>query len=310
MFLVTGGNGFIGSAVVGELALRGLAVRSSERSLPVTPLTHVDYALAPALGRDANWEDSLRGVATIIHTAARVHVMRDHSTDALSEYRRVNVEGTLSLAEQAAKAGVKRFVFLSSIKVNGGETEPGRPFTEADAPSPKDAYGVSKLEAELGLKQLAMKTGMEVVILRPTMVYGPGVKGNFARMMRVVSMGIPLPLKSVNNRRSMISLKNGVDLILCAAQHEKAAGNTYLMSDGDDLSTPELLRRLGAAMAKPPRQYPFPPTIMELGAELLKQRDIAQRLIGSLQVDISRARLELSWSPVQSVDEGLRAAVQ
>jgi nucleoside-diphosphate-sugar epimerase len=235
--------------------------------------------------------------------------MRDRSTDPLSEYRRVNVEGTLSLAEQAAKAGVKRFVFLSSIKVNGEETEPGRPFTEADAPAPKDAYGVSKLEAELGLKQLAMKTGMEVVILRPTMVYGRGVKGNFARMMRVVSMGIPLPLRSVNNRRSMISLKNGVDLILCAAQHEKAAGNTYLMSDGDDLSTPELLRRLGAAMDKPPRLYPFPPTIMELGADLLKQRDIAQRLIGSLQVDISRARLDLNWSPIQSVDEGLRAAV-
>jgi len=291
------------------LALRGLAVRSAARSLPVTPLTHVDYALAPALGSDANWEDSLRGVATIIHTAARVHVMRDRSTDPLSEYRRVNVEGTLSLAEQAAKAGVKRFVFLSSIKVNGEETEPGRPFTEADAPAPKDAYGVSKLEAELGLKQLAMKTGMEVVILRPTMVYGRGVKGNFARMMRVVSMGIPLPLRSVNNRRSMISLKNGVDLILCAAQHEKAAGNTYLMSDGDDLSTPELLRRLGAAMDKPPRLYPFPPTIMELGADLLKQRDIAQRLIGSLQVDISRARLDLNWSPIQSVDEGLRAAV-
>jgi nucleoside-diphosphate-sugar epimerase len=235
--------------------------------------------------------------------------MRDHSTDALSEYRRVNVEGTLSLAEQAAKAGVKRFVFLSSIKVNGEETEPGRPFTEADAPAPKDAYGVSKLEAELGLKQLAMNTGMEFVILRPTMVYGLGVKGNFARMMGVVSMGIPLPLKSVNNRRSMISLKNGVDLILCAAQHENAAGNTYLMSDGDDLSMPELLRRLGTAMDKPARLYPFPPTIMELGADLLKQRDIAQRLIGSLQVDISRARLELSWSPIQSVDEGLRAAV-
>ena len=309
MFLVTGGNGFVGSALVQEMALRGLAVRSASRSLPTAQLAGVDYAIAPTLGRDANWSNCLKDISTIIHTAARVHVMRERSINALAEYRCVNVEGTLSVAEQAVRAGVKRFVFLSSIKVNGEETAPGRPYTEADEPAPHDAYGQSKLEAELRLHEMSNKSGLEVVILRPTMIYGPGVKGNFARLIKLVRLGIPLPLQSINNRRSMIGLKNCVDLILCAAMTEKAAGNTYLMSDGEDLSTPELMTRLGLAMSKPARLFPFPPFMMEFGAKLLNQRDIAQRLVGSLQVDTIRAQRELNWTPIQSVNDGLKAAL-
>ena len=310
MFLVTGGNGFVGSALVEELALRGIAVRSALRSTPDTTLETVDYAIAPKLERDADWSAALDGVSTVIHTAARVHIMRERSNDALSDYRSVNVEGTLSLARQAAKIGVKRFVFLSSIKVNGEETKPGKPYTENDTPAPKDAYGQSKLEAELGLHDIANQTGMEIVILRPTLIYGPGVKGNFARLIKLIALGIPLPLKSVDNRRSMISLKNCVDLIICAAKHDKAAGQTFLMSDGEDLSTPDLIKLLGWAMHKPVRLFAFPPSIMSFGAALINQRGIAQRLIGNLQVDISRARQDLNWTPVQSVKEGLIATVQ
>ena len=310
MFLVTGGNGFVGSALVEELALRGIAVRSALRSTPDTTLETVDYAIAPKLERDADWSAALDGVSTVIHTAAGVHIMRERSNDALSDYRSVNVEGTLSLARQAAKIGVKRFVFLSSIKVNGEETKPGKPYTEYDTPAPKDAYGQSKLEAELGLHDIANQTGMEIVILRPTLIYGPGVKGNFARLIKIITLGIPLPLKSIDNRRSMISLKNCVDLIICAAKHDKAAGQTFLMSDGEDLSTPDLIKLLGWAMQKPVRLFAFPPSIMSFGAALINQRGIAQRLIGNLQVDISRARQDLNWTPVQSVKEGLIATVQ
>ena len=310
MFLVTGGNGFVGSALVEELALRGNTVRSALRSLPETTLETVDYTIAPTLGRDADWSAALKGVSTVIHTAARVHIMRERSHDALSVYRTVNVEGTLSLARQAAKAGVKRFVFLSSIKVNGEETKPSQPYTEQDTPAPKDAYGQSKLEAEIGLHDIANQTGMEIVILRPTMIYGRGVKGNFARLIKIIALGIPLPLKSIDNRRSMISLKYCIDLIICAAKHDKAAGQTFLMSDGEDLSTPNLIKLLGWAMHKPVRLFAFPPAIMSFGAALINQRDIAQRLMGSLQVDISRARQELNWVPVQLVKEGFKAAVQ
>ena len=310
MFLVTGGNGFVGSALVEELALRGNAVRAALRSRPETTLETVDYAIAPTLGRDADWSFALDGASTVLHTAARVHIMQERSNDALSYYRSVNVEGTLSLARQAANAGVKRFVFLSSIKVNGEETKPGRPYTEQDTPAPKDAYGQSKLEAELGLHDIANQTGMEIVILRPTLIYGPGVKGNFARLIKLIELGIPLPLKSVDNRRSMISLKNCVDLIICAAKDDKAAGQTFLMSDGEDLSTPNLIKLLGWALHKPVGLFAFPPSIMAFGAALINQHDIVQRLIGNLQVDISRARQDLNWTPVQSVKEGLIATVQ
>jgi len=236
--------------------------------------------------------------------------MGNRATDALSEYRQVNVNGTLSLAEQAAKLGVRRFVFLSSIKVNGEETTIGTPYTEADMPKPIDAYGQSKYEAEVGLHAIAAKTGIELIIMRPTMIYGPNVKGNFARLLRLISLGVPLPFKSVNNRRSMISMKNCIDLIISAALHERSAGKTFLMSDGEDLSTPDLLTRISLVMQVKPRLFSFPPKLISLSAELFNQREISQRLIGSLQVDIGRARQDLNWTPIQSVNEGLSLTVK
>jgi len=305
MFLITGGNGFVGRPLTEEMALRGLSVRSASRMLPTAPTENINYTIAPRLGRDADWAVSLSGVSTIIHAAARVHAMGDQSGDALTEYRRVNVDGTLSLAEQAARAGVRRFVFLSSIKVNGEETKPGQPYTEADDPAPKDAYGQSKLEAELGLRDISNKTGMEIVILRPPMIYGPGVKGNFARLIKLAELGLPLPFGAVNNQRSMIGLKNCIDLIICAAIHEKASGNVFLMSDGYDLSTTELLKLMCKTMKRPSRLYPLPTSVLYFAAKCINQDAAAQRLLCSLQVDIGVTRKKLNWSPIQSIEDGL-----
>jgi nucleoside-diphosphate-sugar epimerase len=244
-----------------------------------------------------------------MHIAARVHVMNERAGDPLAEFRRVNVDGTLNLARQAASAGANRFVFVSSIKVNGESTTETQPFTAADTPAPQDPYGISKMEAEQGLRQIAAETGMEVVIVRPPLVYGPGVKANFASMMRAVQRGLPLPLGSVtHNRRSFVALDNLVDLLITCIDHPAAANQTFLVSDGEDLSTTDLLRRLGQALNKPARLFPVPPSLLQLGANLLGKGDMAQRLLGNLQVDISHTRNTLNWTPPISVDEGLRRA--
>ena len=247
----------------------------------------------------------------MIHTAARVHVMHDAATDPLSEYRRVNVQGTLHFARQAAAAGVKRFVFLSSIKVNGEATQVGQTFMADDAPAPQDPYGISKMEAEAGLREISAQTGMDVVIIRPPLVYGSGVKANFAAMMRWLSCGVPLPLGAItHNRRSLVALDNLVDLIVTCITHPAAANQTFLVSDGEDLSTTDLLRRMGQALGKPARLLPVPPALLKLGAALLGKPELAQRLCGSLQVDISKTRQLLGWCPPLSVDEGLRRAAK
>ena len=236
--------------------------------------------------------------------------MAERAHNPLVEFRRVNVDGTLNLGRQAAAAGVRRFVFVSSIKVNGEDTPSGRRFSNGDAPTPQDPYGISKMEAEQGLRQIAADTGMEVVIVRPPLVYGPGVKANFAALMRAVQRGIPLPLTSVtHNRRSFVALDNLVDLLITCIDHPAAANQTFLVSDGEDLSTADLLRRLGSAMEKPARLFPVPPSLLQLGANLLGKGDMAQRLLGNLQVDISHTRQTLGWTPPVSVDEGLRRAV-
>ena len=246
-----------------------------------------------------------------MHLAARVHVMNDKNPDPLAEFRRVNVEATANLARQAAAAGVKRFVFLSSVKVNGEFTEAGQPFTADDAPAPEDPYGVSKHEAEELLRQIAAETGMEVVIIRPPLVYGPGVKANFQSMMRWLARGVPLPLAAVTeNRRSLVALDNLVDLIVTCLNHPAAANQTFLVSDGEDISTAELLNRMGAAMGKPARLFYLPPTLLKLGASVLKRPGIYQRLCGSLQLDIAKTRQLLGWTPPVSVDEGLRRAAE
>lgn len=263
------------------------------------------------LSAETDWMVALRSVDQIVHLAARVHVMNDKSTDTFAEFRRVNVEGTANLAHQAAAAGVRRFVYLSSIKVNGEFTEIRRPFTADDTPAPEDPYGVSKHEAEQALRQIAVETGMEVVIIRPPLVYGPGVKANFESMMHWLSRGVPLPFAAATqNRRSLVALGNLVDLIMTCLSHPAAANQTFLVSDGEDLSTAGLLERIGAALGHPARLFYVPPSILKLGAQVVNKPGIYQRLCGSLQLDIAKTQRVLGWIPPMSVDEGLRHAAE
>lgn len=308
--LVTGANGFVGSVLCARLRRDGVPVRGAVRSLNSKPDGAEAFAIG-SLSSDTDWTAALRNVEQVVHLAARVHVMNDKSSDPLAEFRRVNVEGTAALARQAAVAGVKRFVFLSSVKVNGEFTEAGHPFTADDAPAPEDSYGVSKYEAEQLLRQIAAETGMEVVIIRPPLVYGPGVKANFESMMRWLARGLPLPLAAVTeNRRSLVALDNLVDLIMTCLNHPAAANQTFLVSDGEDLSTAQLLKRMGAAMGKPARLFYLPPTLLKLGATVLNRPGIYQRLCGSLQLDIAKTRQLLGWAPPVSVDEGLQRAAE
>ena len=307
--LITGGQGLVGKTLATRVLAQGFQVRVSTRQ----NLTKIDQPLEHVqttdLSSTTDWSTALQGVNIVAHCAARVHVMHDTAADPLTAFRAVNVEGTLNLARQAASARVKRFVFVSSVKVNGESTLPGQPFTADDGPAPLDAYGVSKMEAEQGLRELSAQTGMEVVIIRPPLVYGPGVKANFAAMMRWLRRGVPLPLGAIHNQRSLVALDNLVDLIVTCLTHPAAANQTLLVSDGEDVSTTELLRRMGQAMGRPARLIPVPASWLKLAAALVGKPDVAQRLCGSLQVDIEKTRRLLGWSPPVSLDEGLRRAV-
>lgn len=255
------------------------------------------------------WTAALTGVHSVIHLAARVHVMAEAAADPLAAFRAINTEGTLALARQAASAGVRRFLLVSSIKVNGESTRAGQPFTAHQDVQPADPYGRSKWEAELRIRELARETGLEFVIVRPPLVYGPGVKANFAAMMRAVQRGLPLPLASVTqNRRSLVALDNLVDLLITCIDHPSAANQTFLASDGEDLSTSDLLRRIGQAVNRPARLFPIPVPVLKVGAALLGKQGAAQRLLDNLQVDISHTRETLGWTPPITVDEGLRRA--
>jgi len=305
--LVTGATGFVGRAVLERLAGdRPDAVRAAVRRLVHDLPLRADVARVGDLGPDTDWSLAVRGVETVVHAAARVHVMRDEAADPLAEFRRTNVSGTLRLARQAADAGVRRFVFISSIKVNGEQTMAGRPFTAADVPAPVDPYGVSKYEAECGLRELAQSTGLEVVIIRPVLVYGPGVKGNFREMMRWLYKGIPLPLGSIHNARSLVALANLVDLIVTCVDHSAAAHHTFLVSDGEDTSTTDLLRRTATALGRPARLWPVPAGLLSAAARALGKGHVAQRLVGSLQVDIRKTRERLGWGPRVSFDAALQ----
>ena len=310
MILVTGGSGFVGSALLKQFLKDGFEVRASARSCLSTGLKGVQFHQIGDMTAATDWSAALKGMQAVVHCAARVHVMQDDAADPLQAYREVNVKGTLNLANQAAKAGVRRFVFVSSIKVNGEVTQPGRPFTADDIPSPLDPYGVSKLEAEQGLRRIEAQTGMEVVIVRPPLVYGPGVKANFASMMRWVARGIPLPLGAIQNVRSMVALDNLVDLLVTCLKHPAAAGQSFLVSDGEDVSTTELLCRTAQAMGKKALLLPVPASVLELGASLLGKRSVSQRLCSSLQVDIEKTRWLLGWSPPLTLDQGLKKAVE
>ena len=308
--LVTGVNGFVGSALCARLRRDGVSVRGAVRALS-SKLDGSEVFAIGSLSSDTDWTEALKNVEQVVHLAARVHVMNDKCSDPLAEFRRVNVEGTVALARQGAVAGVRRFVFLSSVKVNGEFTEAGQPFTADDVPAPEDPYGVSKHEAEQLLRQIAAETGMEVVIIRPPLVYGPGVKANFESMMRWLARGVPLPLAAVTqNRRSLVALDNLVDLIVTCLHHPAAANQTFLVSDGEDLSTAQLLKRMGAAMGHPERLFYVPPALLKLGATVLNKPGIYQRLCGSLQLDIAKTRQLLGWTPPVSVDEGLRRAAE
>jgi len=308
--LVTGANGFVGRALCAELARRKYGVRGVVRDLSRSAGLHCKLAVMGDIGPAVDWSAVLDGVDTFVHLAARVHVMQDSAADPLAEFRKVNVDGTLNLARQAAAAGVGRFTFISSIKVNGEGAPLGRPYTADDAPAPEDPYGVSKREAEDGLRQLAVETGMEVVIIRPPLVYGPGVKANFHALLRAVARGIPMPLGAIHNRRSLVALDNLVDLIITCIDHPAAANQTFLVSDGEDLSTPELIRRMARALGRPARLIPVPTAVLMAGATLLGKREVAARLCGSLQVNITKARKVLGWTPPVSVDEGLRRTAE
>ena len=301
--LLTGATGFIGSRlaqVLNEKTGTDLvcAVRQKNDELPGRQV------VVPGLDSQTDWVSVLNGQDAVIHVAARAHVLKDEVVDPPSEYRRVNLEGTLKLARQAAEAGIRRFLFVSSIGVNGNRNT--RPFKEGDEPLPAEPYARSKWEAEQGLWEIAKSTGMEIVIIRPPLVYGPNAPGNFGSLVKWVGRGVPLPLGAIHNKRSLVSLDNLVDLIITCIDHPAAANQVFLAGDGRDISTTELLRGVGRAMGKPTRLIPVPAGMLMLSAGLLGKKDVAQRLLGSLQVDISKARTVLGWEPPLSVEEGLR----
>lgn len=297
LVLVTGARGFIGAPLVERLRSDGrFVVAASRGAKPGTK----DEPLVE------KYEDlDFSGVSCIVHLAARVHVMSDTEIDPLMAFRRANVEATLNLARRAVAAKVRRFVFISSVKVNGESTRPGQAFTENDIPVPGDAYGVSKAEAEQCLNRIALETGMEVVIVRPPLVYGPRVRANLATLVRLVRNGWPLPLGAVDNLRSLVGLENLLDFIVTCTTHPGAANQTFLVSDGRDLSTPDLICGLAYAAGAPARLFPMPIWGLRVGASLFNRSSTLDRLCGNLQVDISKARTMLGWSPPVSVEAGL-----
>jgi nucleoside-diphosphate-sugar epimerase len=305
--LVTGASGFIGGALTHALAEHPAFEVVAACRMPIHGNT-VEHRAHDLL--DSLITPDLHDIDVVIHTAARVHVMDEQASNPIDAFRAANVKGTLVLAEAAARSGVKRFVYLSSIKVNGESTLPGCAFSASDAAAPKDDYGISKFEAEQGLQALAERTGLEVVIIRPPLVYGPGVKANFQAMMRWVHKGVPLPLGMVENKRSMVGISNLVDLIIHCITHEKAANKTFLVSDGTDVSTPELLTKVAHALGKKAFLVPVPVFLLRTGLTALGKKEIAYRLCNSLQVNIDYTCAQLNWQPKKSTSEELIRTVK
>lgn len=304
--LITGATGFVGRHLCARLLMEeGVAVRGSVRATGTQArlVNGVDSVAIGPLGAATDWLHVLDGIDTVIHLAARVHVMDDPSADPLTEFRKVNTEGTKHLAREAVRAGVKRLIFISSIKVNGEESL--LPYTEDSPAQPTDPYGISKWEAEQALRLIEAEAGLEVVIIRPTLVYGDGVKANFFNMMKAIYRGVPLPLASISNKRSLIYVGNLVDALATCAVHPAAAGKTFLVSDGEDVSSPELIRRTAIALGVPARLFPVPCSLIRLAGKLIGKSEVVNRLIGSLTVDSSSIRRELQWTPPFSMQEGL-----
>jgi nucleoside-diphosphate-sugar epimerase len=298
MILVTGAGGFVGTAVVSELAKRGISHRA------VTRAQREGCFGVGNIDSSTDWTAGLDRVHTIIHLASRTRVASETVAGDITRFQAADVDSTLNLARQAIQAGIRRFVFISTIKVNGEATEPGRPFTAEDTPNPQNPYSQSKFEAERGLLALSRESGLEVTIIRPPLVYGPGVKANFAMMLDWVNRGIPL-LGSVFNKRSFVFVGNLADLVILTTIHPNAAGRVFLVSDGEDLSTTELFRRMARALGRPSRVMPLPASLLTLAAAAVGQRGVASRLTESLQVDATKTRQLLGWAPRKNVDEGL-----
>jgi nucleoside-diphosphate-sugar epimerase len=319
--LVTGAGGFVGRPLCEELLHRGYQVKAAVRALGRFPAGMESVAVG-AIDGETDWTDALCDVDTVIHLAARVHVMKDSAADPLAEFLKVNLHGTANLAQQVARAGVKRLVYVSSVKVNGESTSasatltPGPSsvsggggqniFTESDNPNPQDPYGVSKWQAEQALRRIAQETGLEIVIVRPPLVYGPGVKGNFVSLLAAINQGIPLPLAGAHNARSLVYVGNLVDALIVCATHPAAAGQTYLVSDGEDVSTARLVETIASALGRNSRSFYFPPVLLRAAATLLGRAGQMDRLFGSLRVSDEKIRAELGWSPPYTLEQGLR----
>jgi nucleoside-diphosphate-sugar epimerase len=301
---VTGATGFVGRTLCQSLIAKYWHVRRALRSGAGTG----DFVV-PDIGPDTDWQGAVEGIDCVVHLAARTHFVDDDTHNAIDAYRWINVAGTINLAKAAARHGVQRFVFVSSTKVNGEQTT-NQPFTEKDTPQPGDAYGMSKHEAEQALWQIAKDTGLEVVILRPPLVYGPGVKANFLRLMHLAARGMPLPLASIENRRSLIYLGNLVDAIAVCMEHPAAAGNTYLVSDSETIGTSELVQGISSALGVKSRLFRFPVSLLTLGAALFGRSAKWNRLSGSLQIDSSKIRAELGWRPPFTMAQGLAETAQ
>lgn len=307
--VVTGASGFVGAALSPQLVRSGWQLRAALRRPPRAPEHLADFRVVGGIGPDTDWGPVLQGAAAVVHLAARVHVMADSGHDALAAYREVNTAATERLARAAAAAGVRRFVYVSSIKVNGESTSE-RPFTEVDIPAPADAYGISKWEAEQALSRVRRESGLEVVVLRPPLVYGPGVKANFLSLVEAVARGWPFPLAAVRNQRSLIYVGNLVSAIVRCLEHPAAAGRTYLVADGEPVSTVELIRAIACALRRPARLFPVPTGLLRLAGRLTGRGDAVERLLGSLAVDFSLIRRELAWTPPYTFEEGIQATAE
>lgn len=303
--LLTGATGFVGGALLARLSQQERCFTAAVRHANHNLSSAIQCAVVGDLLPETDWESALDDVSVVIHLAARAHIMDDCAVDPLAAFRQTNTEATLNLARQAADAGVSRFIYLSSIKVNG-ESTMGKLFTPDVCHAPNDPYGQSKYEAEQGLMQIAQQTGMDVVIIRPPLVYGPGVKGNFLSLLKWMERGIPLPLACVHNQRSLVGVNNLVDLIVTCIDHPAAANQTFLVSDGEDISTTELLQCMGEALGRSVRLVSVPFTLLELGARLVGKKDVTQRLLGDLQVDISKTKTLLGWAPTMTLNQGLQ----
>ncbi|MDY6793346.1 MAG: SDR family oxidoreductase [Thermodesulfobacteriota bacterium] len=308
--LVTGAGGFIGRALCTRMSAEGWHVRGTVRSeKDINRLPEgIEAVSIGSIDADTRWDDALRDIDTVVHLAARVHVMDDTAVNRLEAFRKMNVVATKHFAQSASSAGVRRFIFMSSIKVNGEGRETA--YTEDDEEAPEDPYGVSKWEAEQQLRKIADMSGLETVILRPPLVYGPGVKANFLRLVSLVKFGIPLPFGCIKNRRSLIYIGNLIDTIITCMTNTDAAGKTYLVSDGEDVSTPELIRRIGAASGRRTLLLPVPVWIIRMAGRISGKHDEVERLVGSLTVDISKIYRELEWEPPYSMEHGLRETLK